>query len=195
MVDTTKKTEAKAPTSTPPPIETQRLLAKGEVSIWIDTYDDIFSDFDPRPYRERALSVDFLDEAKRYAKEKGDKLQVRILTPSAIRNARMEAVVKKRLSEHFKRHTLLVEKDQDGIKHKGWKFVAVGAVILLMATVVMYYGKEGFFKDFFIILLEPAGWFTIWSGFDMVVLDPDNLKADLDFYRKMSTADIAFESY
>ena len=37
--------------------------AVGAVSLWLDTYEDIFSDFDPRPYGQRALSEDFVAEA------------------------------------------------------------------------------------------------------------------------------------
>lgn len=173
----------------------RQLLSKSEVSIWIDTYDDIFSDFDPRPYRERSLSVDFLEEAKRYSRNKGGKLQLRFLAPHATRNARMEAVIKKRLLEHFKRHAGLVVEEQGAIKTKGRKFIFAGSVILLTATLILHYMPETLIKDFLTVLLEPAGWFTIWSGFDMVVLDPQTLKPDLDFYTKMSTADIVFEGY
>src|SRR5690349_704077 len=45
------------------------LLIKSELSIWLDTYDDIFSDFDPRPLNERALSDDFLSEARKMARD------------------------------------------------------------------------------------------------------------------------------
>ena len=38
---------------------------EGNISIVLDSYDDLFSDFDPRPYRIRALSDDFLLECKK----------------------------------------------------------------------------------------------------------------------------------
>jgi hypothetical protein len=34
----------------------QRIKDLKEISIAIDTWDDIYSDFDPRPYNERDLS-------------------------------------------------------------------------------------------------------------------------------------------
>jgi len=34
----------------------KKLLQLSEISLIIDTYDDIFSDFDPRPYSQRALA-------------------------------------------------------------------------------------------------------------------------------------------
>lgn len=46
------------------------ILKMSEISLMINDYQDIFSSFDPRPYAERALSVDFLDEAKRASAEK-----------------------------------------------------------------------------------------------------------------------------
>lgn len=49
----------------------KEIIDKAEISLVLDTYDDIFSDFDPRPYGERALSSDFLDEAKKAARDKG----------------------------------------------------------------------------------------------------------------------------
>ena len=38
----------------------RNLLKKGEISLLLDSYTGIFSDFDPRPYAERTLSDDFL---------------------------------------------------------------------------------------------------------------------------------------
>ena len=35
------------------------------ISLWIDSYDDIFSDFDPRPFSARNISDDFLYEVKK----------------------------------------------------------------------------------------------------------------------------------
>ena len=39
----------------------QALLELAEISILLDSYDDIFSDFDPSPYSERTLSDDYFN--------------------------------------------------------------------------------------------------------------------------------------
>jgi hypothetical protein len=36
-----------------------------EISIWLDSYNDIFSDFDSRPFSERTVSDDFLSEVRK----------------------------------------------------------------------------------------------------------------------------------
>ena len=35
-------------------------LREGNISLVLDSYDDLFSDFDPRDYSQKALSDDFL---------------------------------------------------------------------------------------------------------------------------------------
>ena len=45
--------------------EMVQLQPRKEISFWLDSYDDLFSDFDPRPYAQKGFSEDFLDEAKR----------------------------------------------------------------------------------------------------------------------------------
>jgi hypothetical protein len=169
------------------------LLAKGEVSVWIDTYDDIFSDFDPRPYRERALSVDFLDEAKRYTKEKRGKIQLRILAPSNIRNARMEAVIKKRLLDHFKHHDVLLRDERNADIKRGISLIALGSVLLFAAAIIIHYLDPALWRELLIVFMEPAGWFCFWVGFEHILYN--NKKADIEFYKKMSSIDIVFEGY
>ncbi|PIU76093.1 hypothetical protein COS75_00785, partial [Candidatus Pacearchaeota archaeon CG06_land_8_20_14_3_00_35_12] len=83
--------------------EKQKLLQMSEISLWLDHYDDIFSDFDPRPFSQRALSDDFLLEAKRASKEKiSGAIEMQFLIPHDKRNKELENTIKKRLHDHFK---------------------------------------------------------------------------------------------
>lgn len=50
--------------------KTKRLIPSQNISIWLDTYDDIFSDFDYRQFSEKALSDDFLTELQKMYREK-----------------------------------------------------------------------------------------------------------------------------
>jgi hypothetical protein len=114
--------------------EFKELLAKGEVSLQLDTYDDIFSDFDPRPYSSRALSVDFLGEATRATREKSGQLELRFLIPQHERKKALESVIKKRLRAHFERHVVLLKKEHSEQVEKGIIVVIVGFLLMLGAT-------------------------------------------------------------
>ena len=48
----------------------KQLALLRDISIWLETYDDIFSDFDPKAYSERVLSDDFLVEIRKVSYEK-----------------------------------------------------------------------------------------------------------------------------
>ncbi len=172
---------------------THKLLAKSEVSVWIDTYDDIFSDFDPRPYRDRAMSVDFLDEAKRYTKEKKGKLNLRILAPNNIRNSRMEVVIKKRLLDHFKHNDDLLTKERSADVRRGVSLIALGSALLFSAALIIHYLSPALWRELLIVFMEPAGWFCFWVGFEQILYN--NKKPEQEFYKKMSSVDITFDSY
>ena len=64
-------------------------LTMGERVVRLDTYDDIFSDFDPRPHARRELSEDLIKELSRRYREnpKGD-LELRFYIPAHAREPR-----------------------------------------------------------------------------------------------------------
>lgn len=176
-------------------IEKQRLLQLSEISIILDTYDDIFSDFDPRPYDVRSLSDDFLLEVRKATRHKGSKVELKVMMPEALRKPEVEAIIKKRIKAHYRSTTDQIKKDILKMRQKGGLFVLVGVFILTIAVVLMSAVSEGFLQTFLLFLLEPAGWFTIWNGFDYLFIQPSSRYDERDFYHKMSNSDISFISY
>src|SRR3989338_1167827 len=96
----------------------QHLLSKAQISLMMKSYNDIFSSFDPRSFGLRALSDDFLIEAKKAALDKEGALELSFMIPKNERNFEHEVLIKKRLRDHFKRHYMLVESEKK-IKRKG----------------------------------------------------------------------------
>lgn len=173
----------------------QELLTKGEISIMLDTYDDIFSDFDPRPYSQRALSDDFLLEAKKATRDKEEGLELRFILPREKRNFEHEILIKKRLRDHFKKHALILEKEIKDIKKRGFLMAIAGVVMIMIATYFLSLKSDSFLIHFLIVILEPAGWFTAWTGLDEIYYTTRSKKPDFDFYSKMTNADIHFLTY
>ena len=84
----------------------QRIKDIKEISIAIDTWDDIFSDFDPRPFEVRALSEDFIAELKkRYRETRKGQFLVMIYAPVSLkheeteRGTRFEARIEDRIRQ------------------------------------------------------------------------------------------------
>ena len=171
------------------------LLRKSEISILLDVYDDIFSDFDPRPYLQRALSDDLLLEAKKATYGREGTFQLRFMIPHHLRKLDHEVLIKRRLRDHFRKHFLLLEEEVARTKRRAWRMASLGALMLIIATLVSIYGGEGVWTHILLVLLEPAGWFTAWTGLDQLFYTVEEKKPDLDFYRKMSNVEILFISY
>jgi hypothetical protein len=168
-------------------------LREGNISLILDGYDDIFSDFDPRPYTERALSDDFLAECKKATRDKGDKLELRIMVPRKLRNIRDEMKIKKRLKAHFHRHHLEKHDEISSIKREGAGWFVIGAMLMVISTAL--YGSTNFVFKLLEVMLVPASWFMFWEGLGKIFIYAREKKPDYDFYRKMAQARISFLSY
>jgi len=180
----------------------QKLLRMSEISLILDTYDDIFSDFDPRSLDQRALSDDFLMEIRRATKEKKEGIiELNFLIPLEQRKSEKEAMIRKRLREHFRKHFEAIERDIKKVRKQGATIALVGFVLgVFGALFVVPSGTstnvfiEGF-QRIALVLIEPAAWFAIWSGFDKMFATWKELEPDLEFYKKMSKSEINFTGY
>ena len=175
--------------------ERTHLLQMSEISLWLDTYDDIFSDFDPRPYSQRALSDDFLSEAKKASKEKtSGRIGLIFLIPSEKRNTELEGVIRRRLHEHFRKHYSLLEEEVKKVRTNGVLTALAGFFFMLVASYASLKRADSFFFNVLLVLIEPAGWFITWFGLDQVFYTSNQKKPDVEFYGKMAKCDIEFIS-
>jgi hypothetical protein len=178
------------------PVQKQSLLKLAEISILLDSYNDIFSDFDPSPYSERTLSDDFIFQAKKFIKDKtANKMSLKLLLPASVRNEQDEKVIIKRLHSHFKDAYQQVESDVKKINRKGILLIVIGIALMITASYLSFMKAEKYHVHFLLVLFEPAGWFLLWAGLDHLVYLSKNTKKDFDFYSKMSKAEIKFLTY
>lgn len=166
-----------------------------EIAIAIDTWDDVFSDFDPRPLSERILSEDFIIELKQRYREtsKGDFI-VTICAPQSLEDRKSERTVSKRLKRHFQHRALMRRKENTRIRMRGIVFVLCGICFLTFLTLAAYYK---WFNDLAIniisIVVMPLGWFGIWEGFSKIVDISTSFIQKERFYDKLSKAQYHFK--
>ena len=172
----------------------QRIKDIKEVSIAIDDWDDIFSDFDPRSLSERALSEDFISELKRrYRETRKGSFLVSIYAPVSLKDDKSAKIVIQRLKRHFKHRSLQRQKQLNRIRMRGFFFVALGICFLGFLTLATYFR---FFSDLAIeilgIILMPLGWCGIWEGFSKIIdTSPIFIQEEM-LFDKLSKADYRF---
>jgi hypothetical protein len=172
----------------------QEELQQANISLILDTYDDIFSDFDPRSFSERALSDDFLLECKKAAHDKGGEFELILSMPRNLRSINDEFKIKKRLREHFKKHAVETENDTKKIKKEGLIWVGLGVIIMLVILFGMVKITNEFLLALFAIFEIPS-WFFIWEGMGKIFFDSRKIDPEREFYSKMANAQIIFRSY
>jgi hypothetical protein len=170
-----------------------------EIDLKLDRYDDIFSDFDIRPYSRRALSVDFLDELRRASYEKdNDGIEIVLNVPSDERNESSEGMIRRRLKDHFRKHFRMLEMQKNRMRRRGVAMIVFGVAAMISAAMIMFGGaEEDLFKSFLVVFLEPAAWFLFWEGLNTIIYGSKDIEAHYNFYRKMShnQGKIHFRSY
>src|SRR3989338_3508035 len=179
--------------------EPSLLKESADIYLKLEQYSDIFSDFDIRPYEERALSIDFLEEVKRAASDKEEGgIELMLHIPESKRNESEEEIIRERLVAHFKRHYSLLYKEKRRVMKLGSSMVFLGIICMIVATLIIFKDTaDDLFLSFLVVFLEPAAWFLLWEGMDQIIFNSKNMNADLNFYRQMfdSRGQIHFKSY
>lgn len=175
--------------------QAQRIEDLKEIAVVIDSWDDIFSDFDPRPLSERTVSGDFIDELrKRYRETPRGNLVVLICAPQALKNQESEKMVVQRLKRYFRHHFLQYKKNSTYRRIRGVIFVCAGILSLGFLTLATYYK---FLSELAIeiagIILMPLGWFGVWEGFSKLIDTSPAYLHKQELYEKLSKASYQFK--
>ena len=176
-------------------LETDHNFEDSEISIWMDKYNDVFSNFDPRPFSERSLSDDFITEVQKLSsrKQRGEiKLKFHVLEDQ--RDRELENIIAVSLSSHFNQVTQELKTEHKQILRKGYLFLASGFALIsfIFLLTLVPRGKE--YMNGIILILEPVGWFTTWTGLDFIFQNSRKNKPAIDFNIKMAASKITFSS-
>lgn len=156
-----------------------------QISIAIDTWDDIFSDFDPSPLSYRTLSEDFLRElTKRYRETKSGQFIVMIYAPLKLKRGHKEKIIVRRIRDYF--DTKYQQK-----RGEVRKYALTGGLMLLTGLTViigLYFLRSTIASE----LLLPLGWFGAWEGISKVFNILTSAKQELDIENKFSNASYEF---
>lgn len=167
------------------------------VSLWLDNYDNIFSDFDPRSYSHRELSDDFLAEAKKISQEiEPGVLDLTLLVPSGLRDFHSEKIIRERLHSHFRKVACRLDHVYKKTIKRGVVLAVAGVISMVFATWISTMAEDGGFAMHLLrVVFEPAGWFSTWFGLDLIFYLSREDRETLQFNRKMARAKIEFDSY
>jgi len=167
-----------------------------DISIWIDSYSDIFSDFDPRSFSERTISDDFIAQVKKVSRDTKGKVSVlKLLVPMGMQKDDHEKNIKKRLQNYFYNIHQQLQEELRQAKVKGIYFSVTGVALMVIASYISFLKLSNFPVKLVLVLFEPGGWFLFWTGLDLLFSFSRSKKGEIDFYNRMSNVHVEFSSY
>ncbi len=172
----------------------EKLLAHDRrIGLQIDSYDDLFSDFDPRPYHERELSQDFLAELNRFFLHKSpESLDLVLLVRGAKRSAKLENIVKKRLHIYFQHKYRSTEKALRGATLKSVIKIIIALCIMAITGYLAVHAAQVVWRNILKVMLEPASWFLFWTSLDELFETRRAVKNELKYFHRLSECKIMF---
>ncbi len=163
--------------------------------FWLDSYNDIYSDFDSRHYKSRRISEDLLHELRtdmRYNQQSLEELH--LFLPGKKRNEATEAIIADSMKSFF-----LMQYHRYQIKCRRKLYVSTimgfsGITIMLLDAVLIFLNIRTLATTLLSTVMEPASWFLLWTAVDYLIYDWKELKKDRNFYRKLSEANVIFQT-
>lgn len=163
------------------------------ITVKLESYESIFSDFDPRPFAVRALSDDFLIAIKQAVREADtSNVHVTLFIPRSPNDKEHEKTILERIKSHFHKHHTILEKARGQSIKQGILLMIVGMAAMIGATFLASRETQSFLLSFPRVLLEPTGWFVIWFGLDKIFSLSKEERENLNFYKQMAKAQLSF---
>ncbi|OIO21985.1 hypothetical protein COV61_05355 [Candidatus Micrarchaeota archaeon CG11_big_fil_rev_8_21_14_0_20_47_5] len=184
-----EKSQKTAIRQTEPTIETR------DISIAIDNYDDIFSDFDPRPYSSRQISEDFLREIERrkLEGEKGE-FEIRFYIKKERRKEATEEQITKRLQSYFRWKLKELKKEGGKAKSNGIRLVGAGLAVMLVQAYFVEFKIYEPASPLLDVLFVPFAWFAVWMGLEKLFWGMGEAEKEAEPASKLSRAKYIFIS-
>lgn len=169
---------------------------RATLTLWIDSYNDIFSDFDPRPFAERTISDDFIAQIKRVSRERKEQIELlKLLVPEGTQKEEDEKIIRKRLQLHFYTLCAKLTSEIRKVRSRGFVFAASGIALMVAASYISFLNLPSFFFKLIHTLFEPGGWFLLWTGLDLIISVSRNKEIESQFYTRMENVHVEFGPY
>ncbi|HRY53499.1 MAG TPA: hypothetical protein P5133_12360 [Spirochaetia bacterium] len=162
-----------------------------EIAIAIDSYDDLFSDFDIRSYGERAISRDLLDELRLRLRKAGpgSASDLVFLVPREARKEGDEELIVERLRRFFEERRAHYLREDRRNARLAALFVAIGLALSPAASLAAArLGARPLLTDF---LLIPA-WFFVWNGLELFLKGRGEYRRKRAYYESLAASRTSF---
>lgn len=167
-----------------------------DISIWLDKYEDLFSHYDSSELKARTLSDNFLEEMRKMVRKvpaSGIELKFNLMQSAP--DANTEALIGDNIHDYFTCHAKAARQDKAEIIRSGAIRIIAGFALITFLLIVRNKWSAVLALHGLEMMLDPLGWFLIWTGLEMVFVQAKKEQPAIDFNLKMATAKLTFITF
>lgn len=177
-------------------MQTEEVNKFNDISIWVDKYEDLFSDFDSRDFTGRTLSDDFIMEVRKLVREMpSENIELKFNLMEEQRDPDTEAIIIHNIHEQFSYFAKIVQDEMKQVLRHGVILSVSGFLLIIFLIYLSNLATHGSLLNGVQVALEPVGWFLTWTGLDMIFQQSKKEKPTIDFNLKMARAQLTFSSF
>jgi hypothetical protein len=164
------------------------------IEVGLDQYADIFSEWDPAPFKRRGIDPDL----ELYLEGSSDEIPFRypieicFIVPARIRDQRLEAETVHGLKNSFTFKLYLLKKELRKTNVKELRFVLLGLILLGIAAVFANRVAENVVFSTLVDGVLITGWVLIWEAASLFFFTNRELYHRDRTYKRLQNAPIIF---
>jgi len=163
------------------------------IPIWLDSYDDVFDDWDPSPFKMRDIEDEFLDFLWDSVEDipKRDAIIFEFFIPAALKNTQKEQILVSALKHHFEYMEIRNKKKLQKERLEAMKYFVFGILFFIIAymgpfksdTLAVRIMEDGLFV---------GGWVFIWETFSNLFIESREFIDDRRIIKRFMKAQVRF---
>lgn len=165
------------------------------IEVALDRYTDIFSEWDPAPFKRRELDPDLQLYLEGSADEIPPKhaIEVCFTLPPGHRNAAMEQEVRRGLSNSVDFKLYLLRRDIKLINTRTFHYVLAGLGTLLVATLMAEPSEGSVVTSVLTEGLFIGGWVFLWEAVSLFFFSNRDLLNRYSLYQRFRRSQVIFK--
>ncbi len=177
-------------------VETTEKSEYREISIWLDKYADLFSEYDESDFSARTLSDNFLTEVRKLVQEAGNnKVELKFNLMEDQPDPAVESFIIKNIHYYFAVKVKQAEAEKRKILRNGGLLTLAGFALITFIILLGHTWSSIVVLKGFEMMMDPLGWFLTWTGLDMIFVQSKKEQPHIDFNRRMTNAKLTFAAF
>ena len=166
-----------------------------KIEISLDTYIDVFNEWDPAPFKNRDLDPHFEEFIKDCSADipMKYKIELSLCLPKEQYDPQKETIIKEGIVTSFQSNIEIINKNIRGMNKNSLVYSLTALVFLISAILLEPYSINSVFFSLLLQGLFIGGWVFLWEAFNIYFFIKGNIKNQRRVYKRLALSDIEFK--